>query len=137
MTIIHSHGSSLKTARYTNKLRIKYVGRGGNTGGGAYLFAYGTRNMMMSSGNTLAIEIEDAGSPPNPSRYTFYSYASTCPDAMTLMSDTSPEFLVTLSPHKLGLLSLVVQDTTPPNVLPDGAPTLLVCDPQVGNDPQT
>ncbi|MDX2299907.1 MAG: hypothetical protein NW204_09295 [Xanthomonadaceae bacterium] len=137
MTIIHSHDQPKNHAGYINKLRIKYVGHHGNTGDGAYLFAYGTRAMMMSSGNTLAIEIEDADSPPNPSRYIFYSYATTSPDAMTLMSDTLPKFLVTLSPHKLAVLALVVQDTTPPNPLPDGAPTLLVCDPQVGNDPQT
>ncbi len=137
MTIVHSHGPSIRNGVYTNKLRIRYVGQGGNTGGGAYLFKYDARNMMMSAGNTLVIEIEDGSPSPDPSRYTFYSYATTCPDGMTLISDTSPTFLVTLSPHKLGVLSLVVQDTTPPKPHLDGAPTLLICDPQVGNDPQT
>ncbi len=137
MTHLHSiEDHDRRAAEHVNTLSIaRNVWGTGNAANGLYTYRYESRSMMVNAGDTLTIKIVDQSGTEGDGRYVFYGYSCTRPSAIKQMqkakTDTSVTFDIDLEKHELASISIVVQDTMAETE------TLIICDPQVGNDPQT
>lgn len=136
MTTLHfipAQSNDSSKASFDNDLTIRYVGTGGNAGAGAYLYAYGNSSVLAPDGGDMTVNVIDAASPTNNSRYYVYSYTSTSSRIVShkppvSKTATSIKFTLKLNPHELAFLAVIVWDKT------NGV--IFSCDPQVGNDPE-
>lgn len=136
MTTLHSVPAQSNVSSkpsFDNNLTIRYVGKGGNAGAGAYLYAYGDSSVLAPEGGNMTVNVIDADSPESNSRYYVYSYTSTSsrivsPKPPVSKTATSIEFTLKLNPHELAFLAVIVWDKT--------NDVIFSCDPQVGNDPE-
>ncbi|MDZ4350388.1 MAG: hypothetical protein U1A22_12730 [Xanthomonadaceae bacterium] len=137
MTHLHAIESDVREATdHVNTLSIARNDWGtGNAANGLYTYRYETRSLMANAGDTLTIKIVDRSGGDGSGRYVFYGYSCTRPSAIEQKRHTHPATSVTfdidLEKHELASISIVVQDTMAKTQ------TLIICDPQVGNDPQT
>lgn len=136
MTTLHSVPAQSIDSKpsFEDDLTIRYVGTGGNAGGGAYRYSYGNDSVLAPDGGNMTVNVIDAESPGNNARYYVYSYTSTSsritsPNPPVSGTATAIEFTLNLRPHELAFLAVIIQDKS------NGA--LFSCDPQVGNDPES
>ncbi len=136
MTIVHSVAANTKVpdSNFHDNLKIRYVGTGGNAGGGAYRYSYGNDSVLAPDGGNMTVDVTDAESPGSNSRYFVYSYTSTssritAPNPPKSGTCTSIVFTLNLQPHELAFLAVIILDKE--------KDVLFSCDPQVGNDPET
>lgn len=136
MTTLHSAPAQANDSNgnFDDNLKISYVGKGGNAGGGAYQYSYCNDSVLAPDGGNMTVSLIDAQSPGRNERYFVYSYTTTSPritspNPPVSKTATSIEFVLQLKPHEMAFLAVIVWD--------QHKDVVFSCDPQVGNDPET